>query len=100
VSLHDVLDQLALAPLLDGIVTSAEAGAPKPDGAVFERAIALAGVERNAVLHIGDSVQEDVVGARRAGIEPVLLMRSDEPLPGGAPGVQTIASLMDLFPAP
>ena len=52
------------------------------------------------MLHIGDSVQEDVVGARRAGIEAVLLMRSDEPLPGGAPDVETIASLMDLFPAP
>lgn len=87
-------------PLLDGVVTSAEAGAPKPDGAVFERALALAGVERDAALHIGDSVDEDVLGARRAGIEPVLLMRSAEPVAGGMRDVRTIASLVDLFAAP
>ena len=43
VSLHDVLRALELEPLLDGILTSAGAGARKPAPAIFEQALALAG---------------------------------------------------------
>ncbi len=43
VSLHGVLRALELEPLLDGILTSAEAGARKPAPAIFEQALALAG---------------------------------------------------------
>ena len=38
VSLHDVLARIGLAPLVDAVVTSAEAGSSKPDAAIFERA--------------------------------------------------------------
>ena len=38
------LRALELEPLLDGIITSAEVGARKPAPAIFERALALAGV--------------------------------------------------------
>jgi len=37
VSLHEVLERIGLAPYLDGVVTSAEVGARKPDPAIFER---------------------------------------------------------------
>ena len=39
VSLHDVLRTLELEPLLDGILTSAGAGARKPAPAIFEQAL-------------------------------------------------------------
>ena len=99
VSLHDVLRGLGLEPLLDAIITSAEAGARKPAPAIFEQALALAGIgEPNAtapgqVVHVGDSLEEDVAGARAAGIEPVLVRRD-----GGEPvsGVRTISSLSEL----
>jgi putative hydrolase of the HAD superfamily len=93
VSLHDVLERLELAPLLDGIVTSAEAGARKPEPAVFEQALALAGAAPQDAIHVGDSIHEDVAGARAAGIEPVLLSRRRHEAP---PGVRTISSLDQL----
>jgi putative hydrolase of the HAD superfamily len=93
VSLHEVLARLNLADLVDGIVTSAEVGARKPAPAVFERALALAGADAGDALHIGDSVAEDVVGAQRAGIKPVLLSRDGRVAP---PGVRTIATLAEL----
>lgn len=96
-SLPDLLGRLELAPLLDGSVTSAEAGARKPDAAIFTRALALVGVEPAAAIHVGDSVEEDVVGARNAGIEPVLLRRDGGT---GPPGVRTIASLTELSVQP
>ena len=93
VSLHGVLDRLGLAALLDGIVTSAEAGARKPAGAVFESALRLAGAAPSEALHVGDSVDEDVHGAVAAGIEPVLLSRDGRQAP---PGVRRISSLREL----
>jgi putative hydrolase of the HAD superfamily len=93
VSLEDVLANLDLAPLVDGVVTSAGAGARKPSEAIFTRALKLAGVARERAVHVGDSVEEDVAGARRAGIEPILLSRSGR---AGPPEVTTIASLSEL----
>ncbi len=86
-SLHDVLARLGLAPLFDVIVTSAQAGARKPDPSIF------AAVGMPLSLHVGDSVAEDVAGARAAGIEPVLVQRHG----GAGPSkVRTIASLAEL----
>ena len=107
VSLHDVLAQTGLASLLDGTITSAEFGAAKPAPAIFAAALELAGAAAAAALHVGDSFDEDVLGARGAGIEPVLLVRApgpllapgnDRPDPALLRGVRTIASLTELAP--
>jgi putative hydrolase of the HAD superfamily len=93
VSLKDVLLRLRLAPLIDGVITSASAGARKPSPAIFARALELAGVAPERAVHVGDSVEEDVAGARRAGIEPILLTRDGRT---GPPGVRTISGLGEL----
>jgi putative hydrolase of the HAD superfamily len=97
VSLHDVLAETGLAPLLDGVVTSAELGSAKPAAAIFERGLALAGVAAEEAVHVGDSIAYDVAGARAAGITPLLVVRDgaepDEQVP---PGVRTIATLRPL----
>ena len=92
-SLHGVLHALELSPLLDGILTSAEAGSRKPAPAIFEEALALVGAGPEQAIHVGDSLEEDVAGARAAGIEPVLVRRDGGPT---APGVRTISSLDEL----
>ena len=93
-SLHSVLDRVGLAPLLDGILTSAEAGARKPAPAIFEQALNVAGAQAPDAIHVGDSPEEDVSGALGAGIEPVLLRRDGAGR--GVEGVRTIASLAEL----
>lgn len=93
VSLGEVLERLELAPLLDGVLSSAAAGARKPSPEIFEQALGLAGVTAQRARHVGDSLEEDVAGARSAGIEPVLLRRGGD---GGPLGVRTIASLAEL----
>ncbi|HEY2439861.1 MAG TPA: HAD-IA family hydrolase [Solirubrobacteraceae bacterium] len=93
VSLLDVLELAGLAPLLDGVVTSAAVGAAKPAAAVFRHALALAGVAADRALHVGDSLPEDVRGAQACGIPAVLLSRSGD----GAPaGTATLSSLRQL----
>jgi putative hydrolase of the HAD superfamily len=93
ISLPDVLARVGLAPLLDGVVTSAEMGVAKPDPAIFIRALELVGASAAGTVHVGDSLREDVDGARAAGIEAVLISRSGG---AGPPGVRTIASLTEL----
>ena len=92
-SLPEVLARIGVAPLVDGVVTSAVVGARKPSPAVFERGLQVAGVAPSAALHVGDSVADDVEGARGVGIEPVLVRRDGS---SGPPGVTTIASLSGL----
>jgi putative hydrolase of the HAD superfamily len=91
-SLPDWLGPAGILELVDGVVTSAEVGAAKPDPRVFERALAVAGVEPGETLHVGDKVDNDVDGAAAAGVRGVLLQREGEP----PPGVDAIRSLTEL----
>ena len=73
------LDRLLLAlqatPYLDFVVSSAAAGAEKPDPRIFHAALARCGVAPERVLHVGDSLRHDVGGAQGVGITPVLVDR-------------------------
>jgi len=93
VSLHAVLRALELEPLLNGILTSAEAGARKPAAEIFEQALALAGAGAGEAIHVGDTPDEDVAGALGAGIEPVLVRRNGGPAPAGVRTITTLAEL-------
>jgi putative hydrolase of the HAD superfamily len=77
---------------VDGVVTSAEVGAAKPEPRVFERALTVAGVPAGEALHAGDKVDNDVEGAAAAGIRAVLVQREGEP----PEGVTAIRSLQEL----
>ncbi len=74
-SLPRVLERCGLGERIDGTITSAEVGSPKPDPEIFSRALELAGCEASEALHVGDTVEEDVAGARAAGIRPLLIDR-------------------------
>jgi putative hydrolase of the HAD superfamily len=98
VSLRDVLRETGVAPLLDGVVISAEVGSGKPSRTIFTRALKLAGVDAKQALHVGDSVAHDVAGALMAGIEPLLVVREGTTPDGRLPpGVRTIESLRPLL---
>jgi putative hydrolase of the HAD superfamily len=95
VSLHDVLERTGLADRFDAVVVSAEIGVAKPDPEPFRRALAALGEAASGALHAGDSVDEDVAGARAAGVMPVLVDRD-----GGAPSgdLAVVRSLDGLLP--
>jgi putative hydrolase of the HAD superfamily len=76
ISLAEVLERCGLAAGLDGVVVSAGAGARKPDPRIFEHALRLAGCAAEDALHVGDTPEEDLEGARAAGIRALLIDRS------------------------
>jgi len=67
IGLAELLERIGAASLFRAIVTAAEAGAPKPDPAVFRLALERLGVEPRRALHVGDE-PEDEEGACAAGM--------------------------------
>jgi len=78
---------LGLDRLVDFIVISAEVGSRKPDPGIFQEALRRAGVGAAEAIHVGDLLEEDVEGARRAGVRAVLLDRK-----GGRPDLERTGS--------
>ena len=74
-ALPQVLEECGLLDRLDAVVASATAGARKPEPAIFATALERVGCRPGEALHVGDSPEEDVPGARAAGIDAVLLDR-------------------------
>lgn len=58
-----------------------EHGAAKPDPGIFHAACARLGVAPAQVLHVGDDIAMDVVGAARAGLRSCWLNRDRSPWP-------------------
>ena len=96
VSLHEVLERTGLRVLLDGVATSAQVGSAKPAGELFAAALELAGAQAAEAVHVGDSLEEDVAGARAAGIEAVWLRRERHRDLQAPAGVTVIATLDEL----
>jgi len=95
-SLPDALGAAGLAARLDATITSGRAGAAKPDPVIFETALAAAGVPASAAVHVGDSLREDVEGARTAGIEPILVVRGNRAAPAGVRTIRSLDELLEL----
>jgi putative hydrolase of the HAD superfamily len=96
-SLSAVLERCGLGDPLDRILTSAATGARKPDPAIFRTALEAAGCAPTEALHVGDTPEEDLEGARAAGVRALLLDRA-APSNGGGAGTPEprIASLHEI----
>lgn len=94
ISLHRVLESLALDHYFETVIASLEEGPEKPDPRLFEIALTRLQLEPNDVVHVGDQLVDDIEGATAAGIRAILLDRTNE-----NPGVTSISSLDRLMEA-
>ncbi len=74
--LSQMLQQVGLYSYLDFIVGSEEAGVEKPHPPIFMAALRRAGAAPEEVVHVGDQVRSDVMGALAVGMQAVLIDRS------------------------
>ncbi len=82
---------LGLDKLVDWVVTSEESGHDKPHPASFELALAKVGGVEGPVWMIGDEIEKDMKGARRAvGAVTLLKAERDVQLPDGADAVDAV----------
>jgi putative hydrolase of the HAD superfamily len=69
----EVLAATGMAPHLELVVDSHYEGVEKPDPEIFRRALARLGVGAERCAYVGDIYSIDVLGARGAGLEPVII---------------------------
>jgi putative hydrolase of the HAD superfamily len=71
-------------------------GVAKPDPGIFRAALDQAGVAAGACLHVGDSLDADVAGARAVGMIPVLIDRHARLPDADELRVESLAELVEL----
>jgi putative hydrolase of the HAD superfamily len=72
-SVRSILEATGLAAYLDFIIDSSTVGVEKPDPRIFRLGLREAGVEAAEAVYVGDLYSVDVLGARAAGLEAILL---------------------------
>ena len=66
---------VGLDDVFDFIVFAHECGCPKPDPRIFEFALSKFGDSPDEMMHVGDNLQSDVLGANNYGACSVWLNR-------------------------
>ena len=102
-NLPELLHALDLVRHFDFIAASARIGFEKPHPRIFEWALQEADVDPAAVIHVGDHLDADVEGARRVGIDPVLIDRNEryaaEDVPDAVPIIRSLEELLPIVDA-
>jgi putative hydrolase of the HAD superfamily len=99
--LADILALRGIGHLFATVAISGVLGVAKPDPRIFEAALAEAGADPAATLHVGDQPANDVVAARAVGITPVLIDRfARYPEPDGTHRVGDLLELLKLLDGP
>jgi len=93
--LRPLLQRLKLDSYFRVIIISHEIGFHKPSPVIFHEAARKFTCPASSVLHVGDGEMEDVQGARRAGLQSVLLNRSGSAACSGV--LPTLAALAALL---
>lgn len=73
---YDVCASLGIIGYFDSFVISSEVGYAKPSPRIFSLALSKSGVSPQECIHVGDSLEHDLVGARSVGIRVLLLDKS------------------------
>jgi putative hydrolase of the HAD superfamily len=88
-----ILDTLGIGSYLSFVLASGAAGAAKPAARFYHMAAETGGVAPQQALMVGDSYRADVLGARAAGMDAVLLDRPGTSGPVDAPIIRSLADL-------
>jgi putative hydrolase of the HAD superfamily len=93
-----LLEEAGLSPHFEFVVDSAEVGVEKPDPRIFRAATARLDLPPACCAYVGDIYEIDVLGARAAGLEAILIGNCEAP--ADVPRIESLAGLLDHFPGP
>ncbi len=88
-----LIDRLGLTSRFEFVLTSAEAGCSKPAPGIFVSALERLHVSASEALHVGNSPDDDVLGAEQAGLHAVLIDRGK----GASAGLRSLTELPALI---
>jgi putative hydrolase of the HAD superfamily len=87
------LAQLGLDEYFKLSISGGEAGSKKPEAGIFNYALKRADARPEQTMYVGDNYFADVVGARNAGLHPVLLDIGGIFHQPGCPSIKTLGEL-------
>jgi putative hydrolase of the HAD superfamily len=73
----DTLKKYGLADYFSTVVLSSQYGHRKPDPAIFYHATQLAQLPTGACVYVGDKINRDILGAKRAGFNQAIQIRHE-----------------------
>lgn len=97
--LEPLTERLGIAEYFDAIVASHDARvrSEKPDPHIFNYALTAVNVSVEKVVHVGDTYQADIVGARGVGIRPILLDRDGTQADRWEEAIQSLSELPEML---
>ena len=84
---------LGLTKYLGTIVISGVVGYTKPHPEIFRIALRETGVDASEAVHVGDLYEADVIGARNAGMEGILIDRDGTQRSPDCPRVRSLSEI-------
>jgi len=93
--LRHAFTRLGLADKVDVLFDSFEEGVEKPDPRLFRIALERSGASPETTTHVGDLYHVDVVGARAAGLQAVLIDSANLYAEYDCPRVRSLSELAD-----
>lgn len=94
--LNQTLKELGLDRFFEKIYISTSIGFAKPDPGAFRHVTEDLGIPAEAILHVGDTLEEDILGARRAGVRAVCIDRKER-YPSMREKIPIISTLTELL---
>ncbi len=88
--------QLGLDHYFDPIVFAATEGVAKPDPGIFRVLLDRTGIPAEDSAYVGDSLSDDIAGARGAGMRSIWVNRSGDPNPTGIVPDAEVRSLAEV----
>ena len=97
--LNPLTERLGIAQYFDIIVASHDARvrSAKPDPHIFNYTLAAVGVSAEEVVHVGDTYEADIIGAKNVGIRPILIDRDGTQTDRWNETIQSLSELPELL---
>ena len=93
-----LLEETGLSGYFEFVVDSAEVGVEKPNPRIFHAATGRLDLPPSACAYVGDIYEIDILGARGAGLEAILIGNAEAP--EDVTRVSGLSGLLDIFSGP
>lgn len=97
--LDPLTERLGIAHYFDIIVASHDARvrSAKPDPHIFNYTLEAVGVSAEETIHVGDTYEADIIGAKNVGIRPILIDRDNTQIGRWHDTIQNLSELPELL---